>query len=314
MIILHSFEEAKSLRHPLALTIGNFDGVHLGHRELLQRVLEISKKLHGVSALMTFDPHPISVLMPERPLFRIFPAEVQRKIVESVGFDYYIEIPFTKEFASLSADFFLKNYLFEKIQPKSIVVGYDFGFGAHRQGSLELLQKQSNENNCSLEIIQPFQVDHQIVSSTKVREFINRGEVFAARRFLGQPFFVEGLVVKGDQRGRQLGFPTANLSTNWILKPRIGVYRTWTEVRGQKYYSMTNVGKNPTVGDGNQEIKIETNIFNFDSDIYGEKIKVHFLDFIREEKKFSSLENLKQQLSLDRTQIKEAFHGHDQIL
>jgi riboflavin kinase/FMN adenylyltransferase len=314
MIILHSFDQIESLKQPLVLTIGNFDGLHLGHRELLKRVQDISKKIHGFSALMTFEPHPMTVLMPERPLYRIFPAETQQKLSQALGLDYYLQIPFTKIFSTLTADYFLEHYLFKMLKPHTIVVGYDFGFGAQRQGSLALLQKQALLNGCQVEVIQPFHFDHQIVSSTKIREFINRGEVFAARRFLDQAFFVEGIVIKGDQRGRQLGFPTANLSTNWILKPRIGVYRTWTEVQGRRYYSMTNVGRNPTVSAENQEIKIETHLFNFDKDIYGEKIKVSFLDFVREEKKFSSLEQLKEQLAMDRKKIKDDFSETDQIL
>jgi len=310
MRFLRSLAEAQNELKDSVVTMGNFDGVHLGHRQLMEELKFQAQKLNSKSVVLTFNPHPLEVLQPHREFQRLFPVEDQMVQMEIAGVDYFIQHPFTLEFSKLTPEDFLKKHLFPCLHPKALVVGYDFAFGSGRQGTLPRLQEVSAQLGASVILIPPYERQGHIVSSSKIREFVRRGEMRAAQDFLGRPFYLKGIVIRGDQRGRTIGFPTANLDVKWNLKPRVGVYATQTLSQGRMFRSMTNVGWNPTVSERRDQLKIETHLFDFDEEIYGEELQVEFVQFLREEKKFSSMAELKTQLDLDRKTAKDYFNVH----
>ena len=307
MKVVQSLGQAKKILDGSVVTMGNFDGVHLGHIELLQKLVEKARLQNLQAVVLTFDPHPMQILHPDREFQRLFSIEDQIEQMKKIGVDVFITHPFTHEFAKLSPEDFLENWLFLSLNPREMVVGYDFAFGADRKGTLHKLKEICMKNKIQLEIISPFEKNNMIVSSSKIREFIRRGEMIQAYEFLGRPYYLNGTVTRGDQRGRTLGFPTANLDVPWKLKPRVGVYATRAFVEGKEYLSMTNVGWNPTVSNNKKNVKIETHLFDFNKEIYGEEIKLMFYKFLREECKFNSLEELKSQLAIDKKNSQEFF-------
>lgn len=308
MQLIDSLEQARSLVKASVVTLGNFDGVHRGHVELLQKLKAKAKSYHCPSVVVTFEPHPMQVLHPEREFQRIFPWSDQVEQMKRWGVDYFVRHPFTLEFSKLKPKEFLVDVLFKDLHPRALVVGYDFAFGSDRQGTLKSLQDVCAENAVEVEIIPPFEKDGLIVSSSKIREFIRRGEISRAEDFLDRPFYLKGKVISGDRRGRTIGFPTANLEVSWSLKPRVGVYLTQMKIKEAIYPAMTNVGWNPTVSDLQDRIKIESHILGFNQEIYGQDVVLTFVKFLREEKKFSSLQELKSQLEVDLQQAKDFFH------
>ncbi len=311
MKVVQSLGQAKKILDGSVVTMGNFDGVHLGHIELLQKLVEKARMQNLQSVVLTFDPHPMQILHPDREFQRLFSIEDQIEQMRKIGVDVFITHPFTLEFAKLSPEDFLENWLFLSLNPRELVVGYDFAFGADRKGTLHKLKEICVKNKVHLEIIPPFERNNMIVSSSKIREFIRRGEMVQAHEFLGRPYYLNGTVMHGDQRGRSLGFPTANLDVIWKLKPRVGVYATRALVQGEEWLSMTNVGWNPTVSNNKKHVKIETHLLNFNKEIYGEEIKLMFYKFLREECKFNSLEELKIQLAVDQKNSQEFFNEKD---
>lgn len=308
MKVVQSLAQAKKLIESSVVTMGNFDGVHLGHRSLIASLLQKSQALNCQSVVLTFDPHPMQILHPERDFQRLFSIDDQIEQMTLQGVDLFVCHPFTIDFAKLSPEEFIEKWLNVSLNPKCLVVGYDFAFGADRKGTLHKLQDICAKNKIEVEIIPPYEKNNMIVSSTKIREFIRRGEMIQANDFLGRPYYLKGKVIQGDQRGRTIGFPTANLDIQWNLKPRVGVYATKVVVKGQEYNSMTNVGWNPTVSDEKLQLKIETHIFDFDQQIYGDEIVVKFFKFLRDEKKFNSFDELKNQLGFDQTQCRDFFN------
>ncbi len=291
---------------PLSLTIGNFDGIHLGHQQLLQASLAWSQAHGGQSVALTFDPHPVAVLNPQLNHSRLFSLEDQREQMRKLGFRGVFLQPFTTEFQNLSAEEFLNDFILNKFQPRQLVVGYDFGFGKNRSGQRKLLEEFCLKNKIELQIVPPFSLDFEVVSTSSVRESLSSGNIEKANRFLGRPYSLCGKVIHGAKRGSAIGFPTANLSLNLNPSLKKGVYCTRVELGGESFPSVTNVGINPTVSTDAQ-VKVETHIFNFDRQIYQEKLKLEFLKFLREEKKFSSLEELKSQIQKDSVLAKEFF-------
>lgn len=305
MLILHSIDELKGQTSPTVVTIGNFDGVHLGHQQLLSRLVE--KKDSGALVVLSFYPHPLEVLYPEREFHRLFSFNDQVEQLKKYPIQYFIRHPFTLDFSKISAEDFLKDWLFKYLKPKVLIVGYDFSFGSHREGSLEKLENFCSIQKCELIIVPAFQLHGEIVSSSKIRDLIKKGEMTRAKEFLGRYFHVEGEVVRGDQRGRTIGFPTANLRSDGSLKPKPGVYVTRTCHQSNWYDSMTNVGWNPTVQKNPEELKVETHLLNFDQEIYGEQIRIEFIHYLRDERKFSSLAELTTQLNKDKKSVEEFF-------
>jgi riboflavin kinase/FMN adenylyltransferase len=287
------------------VTSGTFDGVHLGHQKILNRIREIARSIQGETVLITFWPHPRLVLYPQEHQLRLLSTfEEKTKLLRQFGIDHLITIPFTKEFSQFTSEEFIRKVLMEKLQTKKLVIGYDHRFGKNREGSFEYLKSHSHEFGFELEEISRQDVDEIGVSSTKIRKSLESGDVKTAGNYLGRPYELNGLVIKGQQIGRSIGFPTANIHipNDYKLIPKDGVYAVEALVEGNLYKSMLNIGNRPTV-DGTKKT-VEANLFDFQGDLYNKQITVFFREYIREEKKFESLEALKSQLMLDQQTAK----------
>jgi riboflavin kinase/FMN adenylyltransferase len=296
-------EIARSIRNPV-LTIGNFDGVHRGHQALFERVKDWAKKLNGESVVMTFFPQPLKVLAPETgpPLITLHEKKVE--LIASCGIDVTIVIPFDREFSRISAPSFVKDILVEKIGVKALVVGYDYRFGHGREGDIDFLRQMGDECGFFVDIVSGMRVDETLVSSTLIRQLIKDGELREACRLLGRPYEVSGTVVTGRGRGgKLLGFPTANVRLSGQACPRPGVYAVEAEVNGSRYGGAANLGYNPTFGD--DELSLEVHIFDFDKDIYDKPISVKFIDRLRDEQRFSGLDELVRQIRMDVARARE---------
>ena len=287
------------------VTSGTFDGVHLGHQKILHRIREIARSINGETVLITFWPHPRLVLYPEEHNLRLLSTfEEKASLLRQFGIDHLITIPFTQEFSQMSSEEFIRKVLIEKIQTKKLVIGYDHRFGKNREGSFEYLQTHSSEFGFELEEISREDVDEIGVSSTKIRKALESGDVQTANQYLGRPYELNGIVVKGQQIGRSIGFPTANIHVpnDYKLIPKDGVYAVEAKVEDQIFKAMLNIGNRPTV-DGTRKT-VETHLFDFQGDLYNKLITVYFRAFIREEQKFENLEALKAQLTLDQKSAK----------
>ena len=290
------------------VTIGTFDGVHLGHQAIFKEMRRLAKEVDGETVVVTFHPHPRQVLSigTERLRF-ICSQEEKLKKIEEFGIDNVVVIPFTKEFASTPSDVFLKDYIVNNIHPAVIVVGYDHHFGKNRMGDYEMLSRMGEQYGFRTVQVEAQDVNEVAVSSTKIRNFLWTGNVKAANELLGYHYSVTGTVVMGNQIGRTLGFPTANLdiANEYLMINNPGVYACQTVIDGKVYNAMANTGLRPTIGDrADGDFIIEVNIFDFDGDLYGKTLKVWFIDHIRDEVKFNGLEALKQQLEQDRSTAK----------
>lgn len=301
MQIYHRREDLPVFKQGVALTIGNFDGVHLGHQKLIERVLKAQNELGCGSMVMTFDPHPVKVLRPEMGLKRLFDLRDTYEQLKTRGIESLFVIPFSREFSQLSPEQFFFNYIAGPLNPKFIAVGHDFSFGADRRGSFATLEKLCKQESIGLEKIDPVYWKGEVVSSSRIRSALNEGEVDKARELLGRPFSIRGVVEKGYARGRQLGFPTANLRVLGESLPASGVYVTRTCNKDQTYWSVTNVGYNPTFK-GKSEfspVKVESHLLKFAGDLYGVELKTEFFQKVRDEKKFDSVEQLRAQIEKD---------------
>lgn len=295
------------IHEPFAVTIGNFDGVHKGHQHLLNHLLKQSKHHQAKSCVITFTPHPCEILNPGRKSFLINLYDERKSLIEKLNIDYFVPLRFTRDFSTKDPGVFVKEYL-ESDYLRAIHLGHDFAFGADKKGGYEFIQKYFSHRPVETTIQEEFHLQGNNISSTRVRNVIKDGNFTEATIFLGRHFFVRGVVLKGLGRGRQIGFPTANINVGEKrIYPALGVYVTQTIYRGMVYHSVTNVGVNPTFGNS-RKVSIETNIFDFDNDIYGEKIEVAFLKRIREERKFSSVNELISQISKD-VQFARNNHG-----
>lgn len=304
----------KQLKNPLrssVVTIGNFDGVHLGHQELISRVLKASKRLHATPVALTFHPHPSRILRPDKPVARLFDQVDQRERLELLGLEVLIEEPFTKAFSEIEAEEFFENWIWRPLSPKGVVIGHDFAFGHHREGGRGYLETLCARRGIELEVVPAVLFEGKPVSSTRIREALTRGDVEEAAHFLGRPYYLKGEVQQGEQRGRTIGVPTANLKPFTEFIPRQGVYVSRTRVGTQTFRSITNLGSNPTFHcEPGAPVKAETHLFDFASDLYGREIRVELLHFLRDEKKFSGLEDLQSQIARDLADARRFFDDH----
>lgn len=285
---------------PVALTIGNFDGVHLGHQELIHRIRQHAQAQWGRSLLLTFHPHPVQVLAPHKEHLRLFSLTDQQMQLRQYGLDILFRQTFTREFSELSAPDFLEQYLLKFFKPKMIAVGYNFTFGSHRQGNIDLLQSFCQRHRIALEVVPAYRSAVGVVSTSEIRRSLLDGDVERASEMLGRPYCLRGWVKKGDERGRTIGFPTANLQVDVNFIPRLGVYACYVEMKGARLAAVMNIGVNKTFVEGeNHPIKVEVHILDFSGDIYGQEMSVHFKQFLRDEKRFQSIEELKQQITAD---------------
>lgn len=287
--------------HFSVVTSGTFDGVHLGHQKILRRLQELAARKQGETVLLTYWPHPRLILQPEDKSLRLLTTLSEKvKLLEEMGVDHLIILPFTKELSQMSSEEFIRDILVDKIQTKTLVIGYDHKFGKNREGSFEYLQSHSHLFGFAIEEISRQDVDDLGVSSTKIRTALAQGDISTANKYLGRPYDLSGQVVKGQQIGRSLGFPTANIqiAEDYKLLPRDGAYAVHAEVHSIRYKAILNIGDRPTV-DG-QKKTIEAHLIDFEGDLYGQELRVYFQEFLREEKKFESLDALKNQLVVDR--------------
>jgi riboflavin kinase/FMN adenylyltransferase len=297
MKIFHGTDNANITRSTV-LTLGVFDGLHLGHQQIMRTVVERAKAVNAVPTAITFDPHPRSILHPENapPLLQTLDQRLAN--FEVLGIEQTIVIRFDKDFASRDAEVFLRDIVHERLQAKEVYLGKGFAFGKNRGGNIELLRRISQELGFFADEVPEITLRGWRISSSKIRELLKNGRVNLARRMLGRPYGVEGQIVRGDQRGRTIGFPTANLKPRNRVIPRYGVYATATLIDDVWRRSITNVGVRPTFT-AESEPSIETYIFDFDGDLYGDVLRVRFLHRIRDEKKFSGIEELKSQITKD---------------
>ncbi len=283
----------------IGLTIGNFDGVHLGHKQLLKKIKEqcLARNLQFV--VVTFIPHPQKILQPEKERFLLTSYEQRRSLLKKQGVDYLIEMKFTRDFSTLTPDKFLTDYLFCYPNLKDFYLGYDFAFGANKQGGFDLVKSNCIPKGIQVEIQPKFEFQGHVVSSSLLRDQVLNGQLKEAAHLLGRSFHLEGLVIKGEGRGKKIGYPTANIQVSQdLIVPQKGVYVTKTVYNGMTFQSVTNIGNNPTFKDTHQ-LHIETNLFDFDTDIYGEILDIQFLHKIRDEKKFATVNDLITQIKND---------------
>lgn len=299
MLTIQNTEEFR-IEHPCILTIGTFDGVHLGHQKILSRLRELKKETGLNSTLLTFEPHPRKVLFARDDLKLITTVEEKLDLLNHYGLDVTVVYPFTKAFSMQNTEHYIEQILLHSLNVKHLVIGYDHKFGRDRRGDINTLRDASQRAGFTLEEISAQDIDNIVVSSSKIRKALEEGQVELAASLLGHRFFITGQVVKGKQLGRTLGYPTANLMLSNADKivPATGVYFVQAELDGQAHYGMMSVGYNPTT-DQDQNIKLEVHIFNFNSDIYYRFLKVNFLKRLRDEEKFNNLGELKAALAAD---------------
>jgi riboflavin kinase / FMN adenylyltransferase len=286
---------------PTIVTIGTFDGVHLGHQKILNRIAEIKSQTGLKTVVLTFDPHPRKVLFPEQKDLKLLTGIEERlELLEKNGIDITVVYPFSQQFAQTESSYYIEQILLKQLHVKYLAIGHDHRFGKNRSGNLDTLMDYSRRFRFSLEEISAKDIDQIAVSSSKIRKALEEGQLELANAYLGHPYFITALVVRGKQMGRQLGYPTANLflENNEKIVPANGVYFVEVEVEGSRYHGMMNVGVNPTT-DNNKLVKLEVNIFKFDSDIYNKHLTVRFLKRLRNEEIFMNLEALKTQLKRD---------------
>jgi riboflavin kinase/FMN adenylyltransferase len=280
-----------------AITLGNFDGLHLGHQELVRKVITRAKELGAYSIVVTFRPHPLKVLAPEKcpPLISIYEEKI--RLFEKLGVDVLVKIPFTLEFAKMSPEDFVKGILCDLLGAKEIFVGFNYRFGRGREGNITTLKALGKKLGFTVREIEQVSLDGEVISSTKIRHLLRDGEVEHAARLLGRTYAITGIVIKGDGRGKNLGFPTANIAPKHAIIPSHGVYAVRLSVRDRFYDGIANIGMRPTFG--KNALAIEVHVFDFNEDIYGEEISLYFIGKIREEIKFNSSGELIHQINKD---------------
>lgn len=305
MRLFHGTDNAEIAR-PTVLTLGVFDGLHLGHQLIMSTVVERARAVGAVPTVITFDPHPRAVLHPASapPLLQTFDQKIEAFGV--LGIEQTIVIRFTREFAQVQAEEFLRAEVYERLQAREVYLGHGFAFGRNREGNIELLQEMSARLGFYAAEVPEVRLRGRRVSSSRIRAALAAGQANLARRMLGRPYGVEGRVARGDERGRLLGFPTANLRPQNRVIPRNGVYVTATLIEGAWRRSVTNVGTRPTFAQ-DTEPSVETYVLDWAGDLYGDVVRVRFLHRLREERKFASIEELQRQIARDVARARRYF-------
>jgi riboflavin kinase/FMN adenylyltransferase len=305
MRLFHGTENADIAR-PTVLTLGVYDGLHLGHQLIMKTVVERARAVSAVPTVITFEPHPRAVLHPESapPLLQTLDQKIEALGV--LGIEQVIVIHFDQAFAQIRAEDFLRNVVRERLQAKEVYLGRGFFFGHNREGNIDLLRRVSKKLGFFADEVPEVRLRGTRIGSTRIRELLQQGRVNLARRMLGRPYGVEGPVMRGAARGANLGFPTANIQPHNRVIPRKGVYVTATLIEGHWRRSVTNIGVRPTFGD-TTEPSVETFVMNWSGDLYGDVLRVRFLHRLRDEKKFSSIEDLKSQMDRDVARAERYF-------
>lgn len=311
MKIHKSINEVQQITNPI-LTVGTFDGVHIGHQKIISRLNEIAAEKGGESVLLTFHPHPRKVLFPDDDSLKLINTiEEKTALLDQFGLDHVVYMAFEKQLSRMSPVEYVRDILVNKLGVNTIVIGYDHQFGRNREGNIELLRELGPIYDFEVIEISAQEIDEIAVSSTKVRKALEHGNIHASREFLGHNFTLTGEVVKGQQIGRQIGFPTANISISDKTKiiPGNGVYAVKGNVNGKELSGMLNIGNKPTVGE-TEEVTIEVHFFDFSEDLYGAGVTLTFVERVRSEQKFENLEALTQQLRRDKQEVQHILMGH----
>lgn len=303
------FFELPNFSNQTVICLGNFDGVHRGHQKLITETVTHAKLLNLQSVALTFEPHPELVLCPKKPLKRILTNELKTEFIAKLGINTLIFLPFNKQIAEMTPEDFIAKVLVERCKTAEIFTGFNYSFGKHATGNINTLKKLSKKWGYAFHAIPPYTVNKHIVSSSLIRNYLAKGKVEEAKELLGYWPTLRGKVVYGDQRGsRALGFPTANLKIERnLLIPANGVYVSTVHYENKSFFGMTNIGSKPTVGK-NLPKTIEVNIFDFNNNLYGKTLTIQLRKYLRQEKKFSSLEKLRQQLHKDQIEAINYLH------
>lgn len=292
--------DLRAIPNPLILpiiTIGNFDGVHLGHQAIFRSLVERAQAIGGTSLVLTFDPHPLKIIAPERCPPLLTPTDKKLSLIQACAVDVVICLPFTPALANHAPVAFVEDILVRTLAIHEIYVGYDFAFGRGRQGTISLLNQLGARHNFHVHMIEPIAVEGRVASSSIIRQWLQEGKVDSAARLLGRLYSIKGEVIEGYQKGRELGFPTANVRSDYELIPGRGVYAVFVEWRGQRHEGVANIGYNPTFG--RAQLSIEVHIFDFSQQLYSETVEVYFIMKIRDERTFPSVADLIAQIGHD---------------
>ena len=294
-------------QQPTVLTIGTFDGVHLGHQKIIERVVTTARQEGLLATIFTFFPHPRMVVQHDKSLKLIHTLEEKKQLLQRLGVDLLVVQPFNEAFAQLTAEEFVSTILVQHLDVKKVIIGYDHRFGRNRTANINDMRLFGEKYGFAVEEISVQEVDEVSVSSTKIREALNKGDVTTAEHYLGAPYSLTGIVVHGLKLGRTLGYPTANIQVteDYKLIPKDGVYAVYSYIGARKVYGMMSIGKNPTIeGKG---ASIEVYFFDFNGDLYDRELTIYFVKYLREERKFSSVALLKKQLQDDETTARKAI-------
>lgn len=309
MRIFEGIASSGKIKNPV-VTIGTFDGVHLGHQKIIEQLNLEADKIGGESVLLTFDPHPRIVLFPENHGVKLIQTLDEKfQVLKKSNLKNVVLLPFTKEFSELSAIDFVEQILVGCLKAKKVVIGYDHQFGHNREGNIQFLKDVSEKYGFEVLEISAKSIDEINISSTKIRDSLLRGDVETAKLFLSRPYEISGAVVKGNQLGRTLGFPTANIEVDSDLKliPMNGVYAVRVKINDELYFGVMNIGNNPTVNSSNHKC-LEVYIFDFNKEIYGNSITLFFDKYLRNEQKFANLDELKKAISNDEVICRQLYN------
>jgi riboflavin kinase / FMN adenylyltransferase len=305
--VYYNIEDIK-LVNPV-ITVGTFDGVHLGHRKIIKKLIEKSIELNGASVVFTFQNHPRNLLFPNEELNLLNTNSEKIHNLEKLGIDIVIAYDFTYEFSQLNSHEFIRKILIDKLNIKHLIFGFNHHFGKNREGDFKNIKECAEKYNFTVERVDAFKIDDQNISSTKIRKALQSADIETANKYLGYNYFIIGIVIEGNKIGREIGFPTANLlvEKNKLL-PENGVYAVIVYYMGEKYVGMLNIGTRPTLNNSNSIQNIEVHIIDFNKTIYGESLKIELLRKMRDEKKFESLADLKRQIEKDKNLILDLFN------
>lgn len=303
--------DLKTEGRKVCLAIGVFDGVHLGHQQVIRQCILDARQQDGLAVAVTFDRHPMAVVAPERAPLLIYSLNQRLEVIGSLGVDAILVLDFSPELSRLPGRDFIENLRRDLGPLGSICVGATFTFGYKRSGTVTLLKELGSELGFSVHGLAALSLDGEVVSSTRIREAIRRGDIESATQMLGRSYSLRSTVIQGDHLGRKLGFATANLDVRGLLTPPTGVYVAHARVADRRLNAVVNIGTRPTLGTTDPVLRVEAHILDFAADIYGAKIELSFLQYLRPEKKFANVEELKAQISRDIEAARHCFHGSE---
>lgn len=305
MEVLRSIVDLESLRGPLFLAIGVFDGVHLGHQAVISTATRHAGSADGAPLVVTFDPHPVKVLRPHNAPHLLTATQHKIALIRDLGVEHLLVINFDKKFAATSPEKFVEELLAHSRPLREVCVGHEWSFGKDRRGNLDLLKRLGAQFDFNVVGIPPVLVSGEVVSSTAIRQAVEKGDFPKAAEMLGREYTILGMVTRGDNLGKKIGFPTANLSAHSEQFPPNGVYLAKAWIRGVSYHGVINLGYRPTVSSGKSERVLEIHLLDFNRDIYGEDVEVQFVSYLRPEKKFENVDALARQIAFDVQQARE---------